>query len=156
MELNESIMRFRLASRELFNNYFRVVSPYEAGALAWQNLEYFREIEKQLYRFMVLAPHDLTNVRYGDINSKIKILAKSDFLPAMVNREIDSGYWDYPIAGLKGDYSLSFIVFFDWDVLSFHDGKYVRVKIDSCFDDSVIVGKHALVEVENVRFFLES
>ena len=51
----------------------------------------------------------------------------------MINRNIDSGYWDYPVDAVGSDADLRFVSFFDWDCLTVRDGRvrtaHRRVKV---------------------------
>jgi hypothetical protein len=75
-----------------------------------------------------------------------------DFAPLLINREIDSGYWDYPIREVGRLATLRFISFFDWDQLGVRDNMYVRVVIHSWPGASELEGKHALIGANYVQF----
>lgn len=79
-------------------------------------------------------------------------LRDGEFAPAMLNREIDSGYWDYRIEEIKKNAKMAFISFFDWDQLGVRDNHYVRVKIDHWQSHPDTVGKHALIDSRYIRF----
>jgi hypothetical protein len=70
----------------------------------------------------------------------------------MINREVDTGYWDHPIVEITKDAQLSFVRFFDWDVLAVRDYQYVRIRIDAWPAHPEIIGKHALIEARSVAF----
>jgi hypothetical protein len=70
----------------------------------------------------------------------------------MLNREVNSGYWDFPIREVTRDARLLFFRFFDWDVLAYRDNRYVLVQIDSWPSHPEAVGKQALVEARYVHF----
>lgn len=90
MSIDESMRRFRLASRELFNAYFRVEDPWNNDG--WRLEERFSEVEATLFDALVARPCKLNSTRYGESQPEIQVVLKcSEFAPAMVNRESDSG-----------------------------------------------------------------
>jgi len=101
---------------------------------------------------MVLEAADLPSSTYGFVNPKIIVEVKGTAAPAMLNREIDSGYWDYPLKEITQDAKLAFISFFDWDQLGFRDNTYVRVQVTEWQSHLETVGKHAFIEPLYVRF----
>lgn len=152
-DLDDLMWQFRLASRELFNHYFRVPNPYERGSGAWLPEERFREVEVLLFQKLVIEPAQLPEVEYGDLQESV--LAKprySGVAPILLNREISSGYWDYPLTEITDDVEVFFVSFFDWDQLDYRDNRYVRVQVSQWPEHSEAVGKHGLVEVQYVRF----
>ena len=149
--IDERMKQFRLASRELFNHYFCVPEPYDNDG--WILEERFSDVQVLLFEKLVLEPEDLPAIAYGSVQNKLLVeLTNSESAPIMINRDIDSGYWDYPIKEFTKDTRLLFISFFDWDQLNYRDNRYVRVQIDRCVTHPDIVGKHALVESQYVRF----
>ena len=151
MELDALMNRFRIASRELFNQYFRVDEPYDKPD-AWLLDERHSEIEELLFEKMVLEAADLPSSTYGFVNPRIVVEVKGTAAPAMLNREIDSGYWDCPLKEITQEAKLAFISFFDWDQLGFRDNTYVRVQVTEWQSHPETVGKHAFIEPLYVRF----
>mgnify|MGYP003703970341 FL=1 len=151
MELDALINRFRVASRELFNGYFRVDDPHK-NPEAWTFDERHGEIEQVLFEKMVLEPADLPSVDYGFANPNILVQLKSDFAPIMFNREINSGYWDHPLREVTNDAKLVFVSFFDWDDLDYRDNRYVRVIVKEWLAYPEMTDKHALLESQYARF----
>lgn len=151
MNLDEAINQFRIASRELFNNFFRTLNPYENDG--WLYEERFRAVEEVLFRNLVTAPAFIEDIRYGETQYGIEVeLRMCDSAPVMLNREISSGYWDYPISEISKGVQMVFISFFDWDKLDYHDNRYVRVQISGWPSHPEAIGKHALIESQYVRF----
>jgi hypothetical protein len=74
--------------------------------------------------------------------------------PIMLNREINSGYWDYPLEQFSNDTTLLYVAFFDWDRMSSRDNAYVQVQVSAWPSHPEAVGKHGLVESYNVRYVL--
>lgn len=151
VDIDEQMNRFRVASRELYNNFFRVPDPYRSNG--WEPEERFSAIESLLFKKMVIEPAMLPEVEYGRVCCAISVQLRADkHAPIMINREINSGYWDYPVDEVTADVGMSFMRFFDWDQLDYRSYQYVRVRIDRWPSRSEVVGKHALVESQHVRF----
>jgi hypothetical protein len=53
MSLDDSIKKFRVASRELFNNFFHVPDPWNSQGVAWMHKENFRQVEAILFTALV-------------------------------------------------------------------------------------------------------
>jgi hypothetical protein len=150
MEIDILIHRFRLASRELFNHYFHVSTHDED---AWIAEERFNIIEENLFKFLVTEPANLPDIPYREPQPNIRIVPRNgDFAPWLLNREIDSGYWDYPLNEFTHEAVLIFCEFFDWDQIHFKDNLYVLVEIKAWSNHSNLVGKQALIEWQYVRF----
>lgn len=144
--MDKAINKFRLASRELFNNFF-LEEFLEAEDEDFY--EQFTIIEEQLFCALVTTKFDLGKIVYGFPQPEILVKAKEASIcgtPIMINREIDSGYWDYPISIASPECVFTFVKFFDWDQKSYKDNRYVRVIIQEWPADPDLVGKHALIE----------
>lgn len=72
----------------------------------------------------------------------------------MLNREVNSGYWDYPLNRFTNDATLLFICYFDWDSMHSRDNAYVRVQVGDWPGHPEVIGKHGLVEAHMVRYVL--
>ena len=152
MYLDALLNRFRIASRELFNHYFRL--PGGDVDEAWRLAERFKEVEELLFQQLVLEPAGLARARYGDSRPEIVVSLRDqiDSADMMLNREVDSGYWDHPLARIDRSAQLIFIRFFDWDQLGIRDNELVRVKLIGWPGHQELVGKHALIRAYNVQF----
>jgi hypothetical protein len=64
----------------------------------------------------------------------------------MLNRDVDSGYWDHPISISAPDTVFTFVEFFDWDQTSYKDNRYVRAIVRDWPSHPELIGKHALIE----------
>jgi hypothetical protein len=151
MHLDAALNQFRLASRELFNHYFRASA---ADDDAWLLVERFREIEEVLFQKLVTEPAALAGVRYGDPQSDIVVSLRNgmDAAPIMLNRDVDSGYWDHPLSQVTQGAKMAFVSFFDWDQLGHRDNQFVRVQLLDWSEHPEVIGKHALIESHNVLF----
>lgn len=154
MNINELMCKFRFASRELFNNHFTVSNPYQNDD-AWLMQEMFSGVEETLFQNLVCEPLSLAcqNYKYNQPNIFVKFHL-TDQLGVMVNREIDSGYWDFGVTKIRSDTKMTFISFYDWENLCFRDNQYVEVLIVGCPQYPEITGKHALLEARSVVFDL--
>ena len=162
MTLNEMMNMFRLASRELFNHFFHVsnvtdefgvpIKPYSNGARDVE--ERFSHVQEVLFENLVCEPAKLTHLAYGTLQPEILVELRSDFCSIMLNREINSGYWDFPLREVTRDARLHFITFFDWDNLDYRDNRYVRVQVADWPSHPEAVGKDALIESQYVHFVL--
>ena len=152
MTLDESLNQFRLASRELFNGYFRVAEkPYENGG--WLQEERFSFVQESLFEQLVAQPHELPEAKYGSRQPGISVsLRAGEFAPIMVNRSTDSGYWDHPLVEVTKEVRLSFMRFFDWDQLGIRDNQYVRVVIEAWPSHPEVNGFQALIEAQYVAY----
>jgi hypothetical protein len=165
MTLDEMMNRFRVASRELFNHFFRVsgatgevgappIAPGAAGSDAWDLVDRFSHVQEVLFENLVCEPAKLTHLAYGTLQPEILVELRSDFCSIMLNREINSGYWDFPLREVSRDARLFFITFFDWDNLDYRDNRYVRVQVADWPSHPEAVGKDALIESHYVHFVL--
>ncbi len=170
MDLHQSMSRFRLASRELFNHYFSV--PYPPGEPHYEYYDGFREVERVLFTMLVLEPCSVplasSDYSYGldahpGIRVRLPIANANDNLvgvdepmvaPLMLNREINSGYWDYPLDRFTNEATLLYVAYFDWDSMHSRDNAYVRVQVQDWPSHPEAIGKHGLVESHLVRYVL--
>jgi len=149
MAIDELMTQFRLASRELFNHYYRVEDPYNNDG--WALERRFAQVQELLFQTLVVQPGKLPPVEYGGVTT-ILVGLGSEFAPIMLNRAVDSGYWDHPIREVTRDAQMVFVCFFDWDQLDVRDNRYVRVLVQAWPSKSEAIGKHALIESQYVRF----
>jgi len=108
-----------------------------------------------LFDALVIQPCELKQRTYHDepmeeIGVKLR---RGTRAPAMVNRDIDSGSWDFPVCEVTSDTLMTFVHYFDWDQTDHIDFRYVRVIIDSDASEAGLNGKHALIETQYVKFF---
>ena len=168
MDLHRSINRFRLASRELFNNYFAVPCvPEEQG---FEYYDGFGEVERILFTMLVLEPcavpqppadyrygfyaHPRIRVRLPIANVGENVLGNDEprFAEILINREISSGYWDFPLDRFSNEATLLYIGFFDWESMHSRDNEFVRIQISEWPSHPEAEGKHGLVKAADVRY----
>ena len=149
--IDEMMNQFRIASRELFNHFFRVANPYDNDG--WLFERRFSEVQAALFQNLVAEPALSSDTRYGNLQVEISVeLRQSEFAPIMINRDIDSGYWDFPLKEITKGAQLFFVSFFDWNQLDYRDNRYVRAQINHWPSHTEVVGKHCLIESQHVRF----
>lgn len=155
VSLDRCMDDFLTATRGLFNRYFRELDPEANPCRAWDREELYSEIEAALYRALVLLPCELAELAYKKEHPQIIVTPNGDFdLPVMLNREIDGGYWDYPLDKLPRDTKLHFLSYFDWSGIDRKDHRYVRAVVDAAPQRADILRKHCLVETHYVTFVL--
>lgn len=158
MTLDLRMNQFRQASRELFNHYFRVDEPSAHSQRAGELQERFADVEQILFQNMVAEPLSLEKVVYGCfVQPNIGVeLSFGQVAPIMLNREIDSGYWDFPVNEVTKEVSLLFKTFFDWDNLAYRDHQYVRAQVIDWAAHPETIGKDALIETQYVKYVLRA
>ena len=152
MNMDKLLNKFRLASRELFNNYFLEEFIVNED---WDFYEHFTLIEEHLFLALVTTKSRILEVTYGLPQPEILVKPKPESVcgvPIMLNREIDSGYWDYPVDLAIPDCLFTFVKFFDWDQKSYQDNRYVRVIVKDWPENPTLNGKHALIETHYVSY----
>jgi len=152
MELDPLINRFRLASRELYNNHFMPAPPKEFDAWDWRD-EYCN-VESALFRALVVNPSPLSDAEYRTPNRQISVLGRTNKTPIMINRMDDRshGYWDCPIDQITQEAVLHFVSFFDFDGEKPKDNQYALVWIESVPKHEVVSGRYALIEHQYVSY----
>lgn len=145
--LNEVMLLFRIASRDLYNNCFRY-----ADAVRRPTHEQFEIVQQVLWQMLVSDPFDSAKIRYGFANPAIIVTQKFYKASAQINREICSGHWDHSVKEITREAHLSFVEFFDFGQSDYVDHQYVRVQIDDWPSKPELVGKHALLEFRDVTF----
>jgi hypothetical protein len=101
-----------------------------------------------------IDPHPRIRVRLPIPNAGEELVGEPLAAPIMLNRDIKSGYWDYPIDRFTNDARLLYICYFDWDSMHSRDNSLVRVQVSDWPSQPEAIGKHALVESFNVRYVL--
>lgn len=152
LTINENMNNFRRASRELFNNYFRPTDGdnYQASL----ELESFRRVEIVLFEQLVAEPSSIESIQYRDVQPEIQVVCRlNTSMPAFINRDIDSGYWDYPVKELGEDSTQHFVEFFDFESPGIClDNQFVKVKIVAHATRHDLIGKLALFNSFYVAF----
>lgn len=115
--------------------------------------EGFAIVQRELFERLICVPFELKHFEYG-LEPQLNIQVKPDHgnAPIMLNRDINSGYWDHHLTEISNEPVLVFLEFFDWRSQHIMDNQYVKIQVltSSVYPD--IVGKQGLIEVTNVTF----
>jgi hypothetical protein len=126
----------------------------------WDSNEQFREIQKLLFRELVLAKVDrewpLQNLFKNAMPFfHIVPLFEKSIMIQNPRPEAATGYWDDPVNHIKpGQAELLFIAYFDWDEMDYIDLQYYRVKIASFDSHPELAGREALIDCHLVAVHL--
>lgn len=155
--LNIQMEQFRLASRELFNHYFLPLYRLEEG-VSWDVSEGYARIRSLLFQTIVANRIGVILSEYGEVQKSIRVLLREGLeqAPALINRELNSGYWDHQIDRIDDSAIVRYEGFFDWEESGQMDNRYVRVFIESWPLHPEIRGKRALIDWMYVRFELDN
>ena len=154
-DITELFQRHRECSRHLWNTYFW---PLAEANDDWDLRDRFEDLSANLFATLVLRPLEKEDyplkpsyeLPYQEVPF-VRIVPKG-VCEALVNREVDCGYWDHPITVLtEGDVETRFIHHFDWWNLGHRDYEFVRVLIVSSVAHPELNGRHALLRPFNVR-----
>ena len=146
MLLHDRLVAFRLASRQLFNGFFRHPSN---SAAAWEDEERFSNVEEELFRMLVSDPEGIPDIAYAETQPEICIRFRAGISSKrwLLNRK---GSWEESVC--LADAEMHFEAFFDWNQVGVKDYQYVRVKVAECPDRTDLVGMEALIEFQDVYF----
>jgi hypothetical protein len=158
LDLDWCMRRFRLASRELFNHYF--ADPGPDADYRYQFYDGFNYVENALFKKMVLAPAkvpvpDEYELGYDSHpNIRVCLPQKCWSSTIMLNRELSSGYWDYPVTEFTDEAIFLFLEFFDFGGMDVRDHQYVKIEVKDWLSHPECIGKFGLIEAKNVRYAL--
>lgn len=150
--MDNQVNQFRLASRELFNNYFLEEFLINED---WDFYEKYTSLEELLFSALVTSRTGIDEVTYGLPQPQISVIPDplaTSGIPIMLNRDIDSGYWDHSISCAIQGCTFTFISFFDWNERSFKDHRYVRTIVKEWPNNPELIGKQALIETHYVLY----
>jgi len=108
----------------LRNTYFSTRESQD-----WEVIDDFKEVDRVLFARLVLNrlrdDYDAT-LKTAVESNRILIVPEADRMPVMISRDKHGGgYWDYPIEHLqRGDATIAFRDYFDWDQHSLIDFRY--------------------------------
>jgi hypothetical protein len=152
MNIDKLINKFRLASRELFNNYFLETFLENED---WDFYELFYGMEEQLFFALVASRIGINGGTYGQPQQEILAIPDpkcTSGIPIMLNREIDSGYWDHPTNMAIPACKFTFVSFFDWDQKSYKDNRYLKIIVKDWPENPSLIGKYALIETQYLSY----
>jgi len=136
---------YRECARHVRNTYFSTIATED-----WNTAESFDQINDVLFRQMVLYRLETTYAKRLDTaveDNKILIVPGSLYMPVMIARDKQGGYWDHPVKELEpGFATISFKSYFDWDEHDLIDYRYYKGIILESSRYSNIVGHEVLIE----------
>lgn len=151
--LYDRMNRFLIASRDLFNTQFRMEAPYVGKNAASDLRDDCLLVEQALFRVIVGAPSEGEAPGYGETQHWIRVIPSgSPSPPIMLNRELSSGHWDYPLDKIDATDDLRFVRYFDWSDIERRDNRYVMVLVAGSASHPEIVGKLGLIESHQVTY----
>jgi len=141
---------YRVSARAIWNTAFWPDPDFHN----WDSIEQFHEIEKLLFRELVLSKVGKEWPLQTIFESAIpffhivpSIVHGTPILIQKPRQGALTGYWDDPVNLVKpGQAELLFMAYFDWNEMDNIDLRYYRVKIASFDAHSELVGRDALVE----------
>ena len=154
-DVTELINRHRECVRHLWNTYFWPQAEIDDD---WNLRDQFEDISTKLFSALVLWPIERESYElkpeYLQPQTAVSFLhvVPNGSCQILINREVSSGYWDYPIETVEeSDVDLRFIHYFDWWMIGHRDFEFFRIVISSSSAHPELNGKHALVRPLNVR-----
>jgi hypothetical protein len=158
-DITELIQRHRECSRHLWNTYFW---PQAQTDDDWDLRDQFEDISAQLFTSLVLWPIEresyVFNPAYLRPHREVPFLRviPNGLCSILINREISSGYWDYPIKTVEeNDVDMRFIHYFDWWNVGHRDFEFFRVLIVSSIAHPELNGRHALVKPSGLKVMFD-
>lgn len=157
-DLTALLIRYRELARNLHNSCF-----FSCSEFTFDSYDRLEAIKKQLFALIVLdesdIPFDESTLFINPLSQLRVSVMENVAVPVYINRPSSDGnmYWDDPKNVLENEkVRLSFISFFDWDVLSSIDFKYCRVRIEGFPDSPELNGRDALIEMEYCKIAVDS
>ena len=154
VKLDLLLNRFRLASRDLFNQHYLAAPSSDFGEAlrAWKCFEPVEEalVSDACGSARKSIADKIRSSKFGNRRGH----AQSDSPPIMINREHgkDHGYWDLPVSRVEKTALMKFVKFFDFDLRRPCDHQYVHVEISDWPSEQRTVGRRALIENQYVSF----
>lgn len=148
---------YRITARQLWNSGFWS----QADLRDWDTSDRFLTIRQLLFEALVLARVSGSGCGHlgSDDRSRLPFyVVPQGCVPIMIHRPRDGDqnwYWDDPVRQVDGSGAkLLFHDYFDWDLMSYLDFQYYRVRIVSFDSQPHLVGRQALIEHRNARVFV--
>ena len=157
--LKASLLRYLDARQHLWNsNFLSLVGDIHDCA----PFDDFDVISNRLFAAIVCHPHKIAVpenfVLGGDAISAIDVSARRGLsgFEVMFSRSVaeNNRYWELPKLVTSSDLQLEFIDFFQWDSYGFLSMSKVRCLVKRFSPDSSFAGRQAIVELNDVEFFL--
>jgi hypothetical protein len=157
-DISDVFDHYRLSARAIWNTAFWPDPDFRN----WDSIDQFHEIERLLFRDLVLAKVDrdwpLCDLFVNAIPFFQIVPSHMHGTPIMIQKprpEAPTGYWDDPVNLIKPkEAELLFIAHFDWNEMDHIDLRYYRVKIVSFDAHPELVGREALIERQHATVHL--
>lgn len=149
VDITQLMNRYRECVRHLWNEYFWTDAETDKD---WDLGDEYDQVAVELFSSLVLR-----KIGRDDVNLALyRVVPRNPLLflrvevdsrsQVMINREIDSGYWDHPLNFVeKDELDLRFISFFDWDDLGFRNFELYLARIHASDKHPELVGRNALL-----------
>jgi hypothetical protein len=147
---------YRVSARAIWNTAFWPDPDFRN----WDSIDQFHEIQKFLFRELVLARANrewpLQDLFENAIPFfRIVPLVQAPIMIQKPRPEAPRGYWDDAVDSIKpGQGELLFIAYFDWNELDYIDLRYYRIKIASFDAHPELVGREALIDCQQAAVHL--
>lgn len=149
---------YRVSARAIWNTAFWPDPDFRN----WDSIEQFHEIEKLMFRELVLAKLDKEWPLQDLFEHALPFFHIVPLIPhgtpIMIQKPrpgAPTGYWDDPVKAVTpGQAELLFVAYFDWDQMDYIDFRYFRVSIKSFDAHPELVGREALIERQHAAVHL--
>lgn len=146
MDVTAIFDHYRNAARGLWNTAFWPCPEFRN----WDSFDQFEEIERILFRELVLNKIDREFPSDQIFVQPIPFIrvVPDGHLPILIQRSAnESGYWDNPVNSVKrDDAEMMFLAYFDWNNMDYLDFHYYRVKIAKFETHPEVEKLEALIE----------
>ena len=154
IDVNAEFDDHRLLAREIWNKGFRTCS----GLRDLDGYDSYTRIKAVLYNELVSERLSRRLELDGDERDRFLVVPNgTEEMPIMIHQPRPNDtcrYWDHPIRRVRSrDIRRAFIDFFDWDVMSYVDFRYYRVRIVTFSAHDDLTGREAPVQHEHARVF---
>lgn len=144
-KVNSTFQKYRETARHLRNVAYTPTVEHD-----YEIIESFEEVCVLLFTHLVV---DMLGIERSKCNwlaepaKCFELVSSADILPIMINRDGQSGYWDNPIKAVnRGELTLNFMDYFDWNSMDQIDFRYYRARITDSNKYPQLVGYDVLIE----------
>ena len=146
-----TFQNYREHARHLRNSAFSTLQDRN-----WDIASDFDEVNKVLFDRLVLSRIEklaYESAIHWEENDAFLVEASGGGFRAMISRDKGAtGYWDHPIETImKGEATIAFQRYFDWDELGLIDFQYVYGIIRHCVRYPMIIEHHVLLQSDQVE-----
>jgi hypothetical protein len=157
-DVTESFDHYRISARSVWNAAFWPHSCFRNWDCFGQFQEIARILFDQLVLFRLGREFPFDSVFRMPIPFFHLAPSSPSGCPIMIARpipEVPIGLWDDPVNRVNpGQVEMSFLDFFDWNLLDYRDYQYYRVSIAAFAEQPHLVGREALIERQYAKVFI--